>query len=111
VRLDADSSPIDFVRILLFTDFSQIAEQKDAMTSALPPLSTADAAEVAGKVKAMSAPPTAASPKAGPAATADAQATAKTLANALAASKAKPAPKQPPQPSPATTPPPDDDTP
>jgi len=112
VRLDADSSPIDFVRILLFTDFSQIAEQKDAMASGLPPLSTADAAEVAGKVKAMSAPPPAAAPpKAGPAATADAQATAKPLANALAASKAKPAPKQPPPPSPATTPPPDDDTP
>jgi len=115
VRLDSDSSPIDFVRILLFTDFSQIAEQKDAVASGLPPLSAADAAEVAAKVKALSAsaPPTsAAPPKPAPgAAAANATATAKTLANALAASKTQAAPKHPPPPTPATTPPPDDTTP
>ena len=111
VRLDSDSSPIDFVRILLFTDFSQIAESKDAISAPLPALSTADQADVAAKVKAMSAPAAASqAPKTGPAA-ANASATAKTLANALAASKTQPAPKHPPPPTPATTPPPDDDTP
>jgi rod shape-determining protein MreC len=114
VRLDSDSSPIDFVRILLFRDFSQIAEQKDALASTLPPLSATDAAEVAAKVKALSAvaPPTpAAAPKiSAGAAAANASATAKTLANALAASKKQPAPKHLAPPSPATTPPPDDAT-
>jgi len=113
VRLDSDSSPIDFVRILLFTDFSQIADQKDAIAAGLPPLSSADAAEVAARVKTLSASAPAASPPAkapAGAAAANATATAKTLANALAASKTQPAPKHPPPPpaSAATTPPPDD---
>jgi rod shape-determining protein MreC len=112
VRLDSDSSPIDFVRILLFTDFSQIADQKDAIATGLPPLSSADASEIAAKVKALSAPVTPAptpKPSAG-AAAANATATAKTLANALAASKTQPPPKHLPPPSPETTPPPDDAT-
>ena len=111
VRLDSDSSPIDFVRILLFTDFSQIAAPKDALASSLPPLSAADSADIAAKVKAMSgvapAPP---KPLPGAAAV-NATATAKTLANALAASKTQPAQKHPAPPSPATTPPPDDPAP
>jgi len=116
VQLDSDSSPIDFVRILLFTDFSQIAEQKDAIASSLPPVSASDAADVAAKLRAMAAPPpaSAAPPKTGPnaAAAANASATAKTLANALAASKAQPGQKHAsPPPTPATTPPPDDTTP
>jgi rod shape-determining protein MreC len=111
VRLDSDSSPIDFVRILLFTDFSQIAAQKDAIASSLPPMSAADSADIAAKVKAMSATPAAAAPKAPPGpATANASVTAKTLANALAASKTQTPSKHPAPPSPATTPPPDDST-
>ena len=113
VRLDSDSSPIDFVRILLFTDFSQIAEQKDAVASGLPPLSAADAAEVAARVKTLSAPAPAGPatpPKTTAAAAANASATAKTLANALAASKTQAQPKHLPPPTPATTPPPDDET-
>jgi len=113
VRLDSDSSPIDFVRILLFTDFSQIAEQKDALASGLPPLSAADAAEVAARVKTLSAPAPAGPatpPKTTAAAAANASATAKTLANALAASKTQAQPKHLPPPTPATTPPPDDET-
>jgi len=45
VRLDSDSAPIDYVRILLFTDFSQLADEK-TLSTALPPLSPKDAAQV-----------------------------------------------------------------
>ncbi len=113
VRLDSDASPIDIVRILLFTDFSQIADQrKDVVAPALPPLSSTDTADVQAKLKLMAAPPpnaAGAPPKAGPGAAA-ASSTAKTLANALAASKGRPPPAHPAPPSAATAPPPDDDT-
>ena len=64
VRLDADSAPIDYVRILQFTDFSQLAEDKTLAESPLPPLSAKDAAAVAAQAKA--ATPTSASPPPAP---------------------------------------------
>jgi len=57
VRLDSDSAPIDYIRILQFTDFSQLANDKDLATPVLPPLSTADAAQVAAQAKAAATAP------------------------------------------------------
>ncbi len=42
VALDADSGAIDFVRILQFRDFSQLADQEALSTTALPPVTTPD---------------------------------------------------------------------
>ena len=53
VSLDADAAPIDFVRILLFKDFSQIATSADLAPGVLPSTNT-DAPEAP--------PPTAAKP-------------------------------------------------
>jgi rod shape-determining protein MreC len=58
VRLDSDSAPIDYIRILQFTDFSQLANDKDLATAALPPLSAKDAAQVAAQAQASAAAPT-----------------------------------------------------
>jgi rod shape-determining protein MreC len=41
VTLDSDAAPIDFVRILLFKDFSQLVAPGSIAPTALPPLSTA----------------------------------------------------------------------
>ena len=57
VSLDADAAPIDFVRILLFKDFSQVAAPADLAPAALPSTNT-DAPEAA---------PTASAPKPTPA--------------------------------------------
>jgi rod shape-determining protein MreC len=57
-RLDSDSAPIDYIRILQFTDFGQLANDKDLSAPALPPLSAKDAAEIAAQAKsAATAPP------------------------------------------------------
>ncbi len=42
VVLFADDAAIDFVRILLFKDFSQLADQKQLLTRSLPPVTTED---------------------------------------------------------------------
>jgi rod shape-determining protein MreC len=49
VRLDSDDGPIDLVRILLFRDFSQLADQKALTATSPPPLSPAEAADVAAR--------------------------------------------------------------
>lgn len=56
VRLDSDSSPTDYVRILLFRSFDQLIDQKDLANSVMPPLSPADAAQVAAQAQAQSKP-------------------------------------------------------
>lgn len=53
VRLDADETSIDFVRILLFTDFSKLADQKEL--SALP-LPAGSAGPVKPQTVVMAAP-------------------------------------------------------
>jgi rod shape-determining protein MreC len=42
VVLFADDTAIDYVRILLFKDFSQLADQKALLTRSLPPVTTED---------------------------------------------------------------------
>ncbi|HKT52936.1 MAG TPA: rod shape-determining protein MreC [Caulobacteraceae bacterium] len=54
VRLDSDDSPIDYVRILLFKDFSQLASQQALVDQTVPPLPPADAAEVQAEAAAAS---------------------------------------------------------
>ncbi len=56
VRLYSDSGAIDFVRVLVFDDFSQMVDQAKLAEPVMPPLSAADEA----KVKAAEAPPPAA---------------------------------------------------
>jgi rod shape-determining protein MreC len=58
VRLDADDGPIDFVRILEFTDFSQLASQPALNQAEPPPLSRAEQAELAARLAAAEARPT-----------------------------------------------------
>jgi rod shape-determining protein MreC len=53
VQLDADDSSIDFVRILLFTDFSKLVDEKEL--SALP-LPSGPAAPVRPQTDTMAAP-------------------------------------------------------
>jgi rod shape-determining protein MreC len=94
VRLDSDDGPIDLVRILLFRDFSQLADQKALEAPVVPPLSPAEAADVAARAKPAPAPPT---PQPTPAAS-----SAKPVAasSAPAASSAKPkADKKPAKPA------------
>jgi rod shape-determining protein MreC len=67
VRLDSDSAPIDYVKILQFKDFSQLADQKALAASVVPPLSPAEAAAVAAKA-APPPPPAAAIAQPAPAA-------------------------------------------
>lgn len=61
VRLDSDDGPIDPVRILLFRDFSQLANQPALRATTIPPLAPADAAAVAAEANAGSSSPAASS--------------------------------------------------
>jgi rod shape-determining protein MreC len=63
VRLDSDDAPIDFVRILKFTDFSQLAAQPALNDAEPPPLSPAEQADLAARL----APPRPPTPPASPA--------------------------------------------
>lgn len=49
VALYSDDAPIDYVRFLLFRDFSQLANQKALSESTVPPLPPAEAADVAAR--------------------------------------------------------------
>ena len=57
VKLDSDNAPIDFVRIFLFKDFSQLADQKALATTAMPPPTPAEASAVQEILKAAAASP------------------------------------------------------
>jgi rod shape-determining protein MreC len=59
VRLDADESAIDFVRILLFKDFSQLVNQQELAQSPVPPAILPPPAPVAASVKPIARPPAA----------------------------------------------------
>ena len=56
VKLDSDSAPIDYVRILLFRSFDQLIDQKELANSVMPPLSPSDAAQVAAAAQAAAKP-------------------------------------------------------
>src|SRR5665213_2333615 len=60
VRLDSDDGPIDLVRILLFRDFSQLADQRALQAATVPPLPPAEAADVAARALPAPTPPPAA---------------------------------------------------
>jgi rod shape-determining protein MreC len=84
VRLDADETAIDFVRILLFKDFSLLANQEELAQPGNPePLPPADA-------------PAAAPPPAAPVAKAPATAPAAAKTSAVSVGAPRPAPAPPP---------------
>jgi rod shape-determining protein MreC len=58
IRLDSDNAPIDYVRILQFKDFSQLANQPALNEAAPPPLSPAEAADLQARLAAASTKPT-----------------------------------------------------
>lgn len=64
VHLDSQDGPVDLVRILLFRDFSQLADQKALSATAVPPLPPAEAADVAARAKPQPVPPPAPTPAA-----------------------------------------------
>jgi len=64
VVLFADDAAIDFVRILLFKDFAQLADEKQLQTRSLPPVTTEDP-----KTSILSAPAPVTRPPAAPTAT------------------------------------------
>lgn len=55
IRLYSDRAAVDFVRVLVYDDFSQVVDQARLAAPALPPLAAADAAKV--KAAAAGAPP------------------------------------------------------
>jgi rod shape-determining protein MreC len=67
LRLASDEAPVDFVRILKFTDFSQLGNQPALNEATPPPLSPAEAAALAERLQA-AAKPKPAAPVAGAAA-------------------------------------------
>jgi rod shape-determining protein MreC len=64
VHLDSQDGPVDLVRILLFRDFSQLADQKALSATGVPPLPPAEAADVAARAKPQPVPPPAPIPAA-----------------------------------------------
>lgn len=72
VRLFSDRTPIDFVRVLLFQDFSQAVGPDSFQTGAPPPLTPAEAADRDAALQRANTPPK--PPPAPPAATAAAAA-------------------------------------
>jgi rod shape-determining protein MreC len=94
VKLDSDNGPIDYARIFLFKDFSQLADQKALAAAAMPPPTPAEAAAVQQALKSAAAapPPTSSAKPTAPAPAAAAPGTAKPPA-AASASSAKPAGK------------------
>jgi rod shape-determining protein MreC len=60
VALDSDASPIDFVQILLFKDFSQLAPPQALTPAVLPPVATG--APVVAPPPVAASPPTASPP-------------------------------------------------
>ena len=89
VRLDADESSIDFVRILLFKDFSLLANQQELAqpgpATAPPPAAAPAAATVAAPVKPSAKTPAAGAGSAG--------------GSAVSVGAARPAPAPPPLPT------------
>jgi rod shape-determining protein MreC len=83
LRLDSDAAPIDYVRILEFKDFSQLAAQPALNEAEPPPVSPAEAAEIAARLQAAAAP----APK--PPSSAKPQATARPAPPAKAAPAAE----------------------
>ena len=93
VVLFADQSSIDYVRILLFKDFAQLADEKELQAKTLPPVTTEDP-----QTSILSAPP--------PPATPPAAAPTPTTPPAAATAQPKPAAPKSAAPRPAAATPP-----
>lgn len=74
VRLYSDDGPIDFVRILKFVDFSQLAAQPALNDAEPPPLSPPERAQLQARLAAAARPAPPKPPQAGPAQAKPAQA-------------------------------------
>jgi rod shape-determining protein MreC len=96
VVLTADKSPIDFVRILLFEDFTQLANQRELAEKHVPP-------PTEGALTIGINPPIAAAPAPVPAAPAAKPAATPTTATAVAPAAAKPTPARAADAKPATS--------
>ena len=57
VALDSDASPVDYVQILLFTDFAQLAPPQALAPNALPPTTTGAPVEATPAAAATPVPP------------------------------------------------------
>ncbi|OYW30372.1 MAG: rod shape-determining protein MreC [Caulobacter sp. 12-67-6] len=99
VVLFADDAAIDFVRILLFKDFAQLADEKQLQTRSLPPVTTEDP-----KTSILSAPAPITRPPAAPAVTAPATTAAPRPAAPRPAAPRPVAPAPAPTPAPAGDP-------
>ncbi|SFJ57901.1 rod shape-determining protein MreC [Caulobacter sp. UNC279MFTsu5.1] len=101
VVLFADDAAIDYVRILLFKDFAQLADQKALLTRSLPPVTTEDPdVSILGPAATASTPPAQAG--ATPAVSGAAPTTAGGTPATPAATPPKPAATTPPAAKPAT---------
>jgi rod shape-determining protein MreC len=101
VVLFADDSAIDYVRILLFKDFSQLADQKALLTRSLPPVTTEDP-DVSILGPAATAKPQAQTGAATPAAPAATPPKPSAPTSSTAPPAAKPATPKPPASGPTT---------
>jgi rod shape-determining protein MreC len=94
VQLESDSVPIDFVRILLFKDFAQLANEAELRKSTMPPVTTENPRD---SILGTAQPPVAIARPA-------AQAPAQPPAGPAARPAAPPAPTPTPPPAPAPAP-------
>ncbi|MET3664474.1 rod shape-determining protein MreC [Caulobacter sp. 1776] len=98
VVLFADQAAIDYVRILLFKDFAQLADEKQLEAKTLPPVTTEDP-----QTSILSAPPPpAATPPAAPATAAPPPTATTTQPKPSVATAPKPATPKPAAPKPTT---------
>jgi len=104
VQLESDSVPVDFVRILLFKDFSQLANQDELRQTTMPPVTTENPNQ-----SILSAAPRAPATTGTTTTTAPATPRPSTAAPAAGSTAVPAAPRPPPAataaPRPATTPP------
>ena len=103
VRLYSDRSALDYVRIMLFTDFSQLVDDQALNNRAPPPISASEKTQIDQAVAARIAVPRPGSPEAQ--AATDRTATEKAAADKTATEKAtgaKPGPGKPPAGKPAS---------
>jgi rod shape-determining protein MreC len=87
VQLYADDAPIDYVRILLFRDFSQLADLKALNNPAMPPLPAAQSAQIAALAKPQPKPVLSPTPSASPSGAAPASSAAAARPATRAAAK------------------------
>jgi rod shape-determining protein MreC len=97
VVLFADQSSIDYVRILLFKDFAQLADQKELQTHSLPPVTTEDPQASILSIPAPSQTPPPQAPAAPPAAQKPAMAATTPAAKPTAAPAKPTSPTEPPR--------------